>query len=269
MDYKKILIRAGLVAAAVWVTALMIPSWIAKAVAGALTLLGAGALYWLFNYTKRAQAIGSLLQEGTDTEEGRKAALAKLDAEFKKDDAQAVIAKAHLLAQEDPRAALTTLEGINLDKQIAPVAGQVRAMRAMFHLTLGEPQEARPLVDKLDLGKQQDVKTRAMFATVAAETWARTGNAQKAVDTLDLFNPEDPAIGEVRPQMWRARAFAYAAANDTKGVQRALKKLIDINPHLLGMFVGQKKMHPLLEREAKQLAIRSSVIPKKMQRQRI
>jgi hypothetical protein len=69
--------------------------------------------------------------------------------------------------------------------------------------------------------------------------------------------------------MWRARAFAYAATNDMKGAGRALRKLADMNPHLLGMFVGQKKIHPLLEREAKQIVMKLGVVPRKMVRQRM
>jgi hypothetical protein len=107
-----------------------------------------------------------------------------------------------------------------------------------------------------------------MFATVAGEAWARTGNAKKAVETLELFNPEDPEFADSRTQMLRARAFAYAATNDTKAMARSLKKLAEVNPHLLGMFVG-KKIHPLLEREAKQLLMRSGAMPKKMVRQRM
>jgi hypothetical protein len=134
---------------------------------------------------------------------------------------------------------------------------------------LGEVSEARKLADELDLGKQDDAKLRANFATVAAEAWARSGNAKKAIETLDLFNPEDPEYAELRPQMWRARAFAYAATSDTKGVGRALRKLGDINPHLLAMFVGQKKIHPLLEREAKQIVTKMGVVPRKVVRQRM
>ena len=92
---------------------------------------------------------------------------------------------------------------------------------------------------------------------------------KKAVDTLDLFNPEDPEMGEMKAQLWRARAFAYASTNDVKGISRALKKLADINPHLLGMFVGQKKIHPLLEKEAKQIVMRMGVVPRKMVRQKM
>lgn len=266
-DMSKIYVRGGAVVAVVWVVALIVRHWIGYAVAGALTVAGAVALVWLNQYMKKTRRLGAILQ-GADTEEGRKAALARLDTDFKKGDTQAVLAKAQLLMQEDPRAALATLESVNLEKELAPVAGQVRAMRAMIHLTLGETQEARALADKLDLGKQQEPKMRVMFAAVAAESWARTGLGRKAVDTLELFNPEAPDMGDMRAQLWRSRAFAYAAVNDSKGIARAVKKLADINPHLLGMFVGQKRVHPLLEREAKAVVMRLGVVPRKMVRQR-
>jgi hypothetical protein len=217
---------------------------------------------------KRSEALGAILK-GAETEEGRKAALAQLETGFKKKDSQAVLAKAQLQMQEDPRKALETLESVNTDKLIGPMADQFRAMRAMLHLTLGETAQARALADELDLGKQQEPKTRAMFATVAGEAWARTGQAKKALETLELFNPEDPEFNEVRAQMWRARAFAYAAQNDMKGVSRSLKRLGDMNAQLLGMFIGQKKIHPLLEREAKQIVMRMGAMPRKIVRQKM
>lgn len=272
MDLKKIYVRAGLILAGIWITGIAIQSWahtwIPLAVSAVLTVAAIAGLIWLDRYMKKSQALGALLK-GADTEEGRQDALKRLDTDFKSGDTQALLAKAQLQMQQDPRAALATLESINLEKQMAPVAAQVRAMRAMIHLTLGETQEARMLVEKLDLGKQQDAKTRAMFAAVASEAWARTGNAQKANDTLDLFNTEDEELGEMRAQLLRSRAFAAAANNDIKAVGRALKKLSDMSPHLLGMFVGQKKIHPLLEREAKQLVMKSGMVPRKVVRQRM
>jgi hypothetical protein len=269
VDLKKIYLRVGIVAAVIWVVALIIPSWIPKAGAGALSVVAVGAIFWLQRYVQKSQKLGALLK-GADTEEGRKEALEKIDAQFKKGDTQAVIAKAQLQMQDDPRAALATLEAINLEKELGPIAGQVRAMRAMIHLTLGETAEARALADKLELGKQQDAKMRVTFATVAGEAWARSGQGKKAVDTLDLFNPEAPENAELKAQMWRARAFAYAAVNDMKGVSRSLKKLADINPHLLGMFLPpQKKVHPLLEREAKQMVSRLGIVQRKMVRQKM
>lgn len=267
VDLKKIGVRVGLVVAVAWVIAIIVRHWSGYAVAGVFTAVLAGVGVWLIRYMKKSEALGELLR-GAETEGGRKAALEKLAAGFNKKDSQAVLAKAQLEMQEDPRKALATLEAVKLDKVLGPVADQFRAMRAMIHLTLGETAEARALADELDLGKQQEHKTRATFATVAGEAWARTGQAKRAVETLELFNPEDPAFAELRAQMWRARAFAYAGSNDMKGVSRALKKLGDMNPTLLGMFIGPKRIHPLLEREARQLATRLGATPRKIVRQK-
>ena len=255
----------GLLVAVLWAVAVAIHHWIAFAVAGTLTAVIIGAGFWLVRYMKKSEALGALLR-GADTDEGRKAALSQLEG--MKGDSQALLARAQLEMQEDPRKALATLESAELSKMMGPMADQFRAMRAMIHLTLGEPAPARALADELDLGKQQDAKTRAMFATVAAEAWARSGQAKKAVETLELFNPEDPEFAEMKTQMWRARAFAYAGTNDMKGAGRALRKLADMNPHLLGMFIGSKKIHPLLEREAKQIVMRMGAAPKRVVRQR-
>jgi hypothetical protein len=265
VDLKKIGFRVGLLVLVIWAIAIAVRHWIGFAVAGALTLVIAGVGVWLVRYMKKSEALGALLR-GADTDEGRKAAITQLEG--MKGDSQALLARAQLEMQEDPEKALKTLESAELGKMMGPMADQFRAMRSMIHLTLGQTAEARALADELDLGKQQDAKTRAMFATVASEAWARSGQAKKAVETLELFNPEDPEFAEMKTQMWRARAFAYAGANDMKGAGRALRKLADVNPHLLGMFIGTKKVHPLLEREAKQIVMRLGAAPRRVVRQR-
>lgn len=272
LDLKKIFTRIGLVVVLLWAVAGALwsvwHSWVPFAVVGAITVTIAGAGVWVTRFMKKQQALGALLQ-GADTEEGRKAALATLASDYKAGDTQATLARAQLEMQEDPKKAKETLESINLSKQLGPVADQVRSMRAMIHLTLGETKEARALVDAMEMGKQEDVKTRAMFATVAAETWGRTGQAKKAIEMLDLFNPDDPELQEMRVQIWRARAFAYAGNNDMKGAGRALRKLMDMNPQLLGMFALGKKVHPILQHEAKQLLMKSGAVQRKMVRQRM
>jgi hypothetical protein len=265
VDLKKIGFRVGLLVLVLWAIAIAVRHWIGFAVAGALTVVIAGVGVWLVRYMKKSEALGALLR-GADTDEGRKAAIAQLSG--MKGDSQALLARAQLEMQEDPEKALATLESADLGKMMGPMADQFRAMRSMIHLTLGQTAEARALADELDLGKQQDAKTRAMFATVASEAWARSGQAKKAVETLELFNPEDPEFAEMKTQMWRARAFAYAGTNDMKGAGRALRKLADVNPHLLGMFIGTKKVHPLLEREAKQIVMRLGAAPRRVVRQR-
>jgi hypothetical protein len=271
VDLTKIYVRVALVLAVVWAIAGIVTRWtvIPLYVAGALTVAAVGAGIWLRGYVRKSRALGALLKSAGETEEGRQEALRKLGTDFKKGDVQAAIARSQLEMQDDPRKALATLESIDLAKQLSPVADQVRCTRATIHLQLGELQEARVLVDKLELGKQQEPKTRAMFAAVAAETWGRTGESKKAVELLELYNPEDPEYGEMRIQMWRSRAFAYAGSGDMKGAVRALKKLSEVNPQLLGMFVAAKKVHPLLQQEAKQLLMRSGAVQRRMVRQKM
>ena len=54
-----------------------------------------------------------------------------------------------------------------------------------------------------------------------------------------------------------------------KAVSRSLKKLLEMSPQLLGMFVGTKKVHPMLQQEAKQILMRSGAVPRKMVRQKM
>ena len=271
IDLKKIALRVLPIALVIWLVAIGLAHWsiIPVIVAAALTAVALGAGVWFVAYVKKSRRLGAILRSAGETEQGRQDALKQLETGFKKGDVQAAIARAQLQMQEDPRAGLATLEAIDLGKQLAPVADQVRCMRATIHLQLGELPEARALVDKMEIGKQQDVKTRAMFAVVAAETWGRTGQAKKAIELLDVFDPEDSELAEMRVQMWRARAFAAAGAGDMRAAGRALRKLGGINAQLLGMFIGAKKVHPMLQQEAKQLVMRSGAVPRKMVRQKL
>ncbi len=270
LDLKKVFLRVGGVIALLWVVATVLAHWTAIPlfVAGGLTVAALALAIWFTRYVNKSRALGALLRSASETEEGRQDALKKLESGYKKGDVQATLARAQLEMQEDPRKALATLESVDLGKQVGPIADQVRCTRATIHLQLGDLQAARALVDKMDLGKQQEPKTRAMFAAVAAESWGRTGQAKKAVELLEVFNPEDPDLAEMRIQMWRARAFAYAGAGDMKSASRSLRKLVDMSPQLLGMFVTAKKVHPMLQQEAKQMLMRSGALPRKVVRQK-
>ncbi len=223
VDLRKSFLRVGGVLAVLWVLAIVFSRWsfIPVIAAGALTVAAIGLGFWVVRYVNKSRELGALLRSAGQTESGRRDALKRLETDFKKGDVQAVLARAQLEMQEDPRQALLTLESVDLSKQLGPVADQVRCTRATIHLQLGQVQEARALVDQLELGKQQEPKTRAMFAAVAGEAWGRTGQGKKAVELLEVFNPDEPGYSEMRVQMWRARAFAYAGAGDMKGASRA------------------------------------------------
>lgn len=275
MNLRALAIRIGIPAAIAWVIALVIPGWIPKVIVGVLTLVVVGFSVWGLRFAKRSQKVAQIVREA-DTAEARKDAITKLETDFKKDDAAAVFAKAQLQLQEDPRAALRTLETIKLDKGVlsAVVADEARVQRAMIHLMLGETDEARALSDMIDMSRHKEPKARAMMAAIVGEAWARTGQAKRAVELLETFDPADEAFADLRPQLLRARAFAYAWANNMKLMKQTLRALSGLNPQFLSGFITKKKhpmgvspkgVHPVLEKEAFDMVMRSGAMPRKME----
>ncbi len=272
-NLRKIAIRVGGPLVVGWVIAFFIPHWSAKLVMGVITVGIAGVALWALRYAKKSRAVVDILKNA-DTPEGRKDALQKLESDFKKDDAAAVFARAQLEMQEDPKKALKTLEQINLSKVMAHVADEARAQRAMIHLVLGETDEARQLVDPIDLSRHQDARSRATLTAIIGEAWARSGQAKRAVELLEKIDPADSAYEDLAPQLLRSRAFAFAWANDTKQMKNALRQLKGINVQYLMGFVTKKKnpmgvaargVHPLLEKEAFEMVMKSGAVQRKME----
>ncbi len=271
---KGLLLRLGLPLLAVWFLGALIAGFslsttvqaIALGLPGALTLAAIGLLVWVARQARKARGVAGILSK-VETKDERQAALAELETKYKGNDPTAIFARAQLLLQEDPKKALGVLETINLGKVMANVADEARGQRAMIHLMLGEVAPARDLADGIQLARHQDARSRAMLASVVAEAWARSGQAKRAVDTLSVIDAEDPELVQLRPQLLRAQAYAFAHSDDLKGARRVLRKLADQDPRLLGGFIN-KKTHPLLQREAKKLLEQSGALPRKMQVQR-
>ncbi|MBW2454940.1 MAG: tetratricopeptide repeat protein [Deltaproteobacteria bacterium] len=276
-NLKKVGLRVGIPVLVAWVIAFAIPGWIPKAVVGVLTLVVLGIVGWVWRFASKSKAVAEIVR-AADTAEGRKAALEKLDSDFKSGDTAATFAKAQLQMQEDPREALTTLETIRLDKVMAPAADEARSQRAMIHLMLGETDKARVLVDQVDLSRHKDHRIRATLASVVAEGWARTGQARKAVELLDNFDPSDESFADLRPQLYRSLAFAYAWSNQTKKMKQVLRKMKQVNVQLLMGFITKRKnpqgvpskgIHPVLEKEAFALVMKSGAVPRRTQVKRM
>lgn len=271
---KALLTRLGIPLLAAWVLGGLIAGIaqsavvrsIALAVPALLTLGALGLVVWFVRQAKRAQGVASILSK-VETKDERQAALAELDAKYKGNDPTAVFAKAQLLLQEDPRKALEALETINLNKVMGNVADEARGQRAMIHLMLGEVAPARDLADGIQLARHQDARSRAMLTAVVAEAWARSGQAKRALDTLSVIDADDKELVQLRPQLLRAQAYAFAHTDDLKAARRALRRLADQDPRLLMGFMT-KKTHPLLQKEARKLLEQSGVVPRKMQIQR-
>lgn len=273
LNLKSLGIRVGIPVLVGWVVAFAIGGWIPLVVVGVLTAVVAGILIWVLMFAQRSRKVAQIVQKA-DSKEARKEAIAELETSFKKDDTAAIFAKAQLQMQEDPRAALRTLETIKLDKVMAPMADEARAQRALIHLMFGETDDARALADAVTMSQHKEPKTRAMLAAIVGEAWARSGQAKKAVELLGTFDPDDAVYEELKPQMLRARAFAFAWANDTKQMKATLRKLQAVNVQYLMGFVTKKKnpggvpprgVHPLLEKEAYDMIVRSGAAPRKME----
>lgn len=272
-NLKKLGVRLGIPVLVLWIGAFILNGPIPKIVVGVITVALAGLALWAMRFARRSRAVAEIVRD-VDSPEARKQALSRLDTDFKKDDTAAIFAKAQLLMQEDPRQALATLETIKLEKVMAPVADEARIQRAMLHLILGETDEARQLADGVDLSRHKETKTRAMMAAIIGEAWARSGQAKRAVEILETFDPEDDAFAELRPQLLRSRAFAYAWASNTKQMKQTLRRLSQLNPQFLSGFITRKKVpggvspkgiHPLLEKEAFEMVMKSGMIPRRME----
>jgi hypothetical protein len=264
LDAKTLGLRIGIPIAIAWVIAIFIRHWIAFTVVGILTAAAIGLIVFALTFTRKTQKVQEIVT-GAKTKEERQAAIEKLETEFKKGDAAAIFAKAQLQMQEDPQAALTTLEAIDLQKVAAPIADEARAQRAMLHLLLAEPQKGRVLVDAIDLQRHNDQKSKATLAAVMCEAWARTGNAKRALEILDLFDLNDAALADVKPGLLRARVFAYGATDNIKDARTAMHQLAKLDPRIVAGF-AQKGVHPLVVKEAKKILERSGMLPKQVVR---
>jgi tetratricopeptide (TPR) repeat protein len=277
LEPKKLALRIGVPLAIIWIIAFAISGWIPKAVAGAVTLAVAGLVIWVLRTVNKTRAVADIIRTA-DTPEARKEALTKLETQFDKDDPAAVFARAQIELQEgEPRKALATLETIRLEKVMPPVADEARAQRAMIHLVLGETDEAKALCEKVDLTRHKEPKSRATIAAIVGEAWARSGQAKKAVELLETIDVNDATYADLKPQLLRSRAFAYAWANDTKKMKQVLRALSAINAQYLASFITKKKIpggvppkgvHPLLEKEAFEMITRSGMMPRKMEYRR-
>jgi hypothetical protein len=94
------------------------------------------------------------------------------------------------------------------------------------------------------------------------------------VELLETLDLNDDVYADLRPQLLRARAFAYAWASDSKQMKQVLRRLSQINPQYLMGFITRKKnpagvnprgVHPLLEKEAYEMVTRSGAVPRKME----
>lgn len=235
---KKTLATGGGIVILVWLTALLTGSKIVVGIVAVLTLALAGLLVYALRQFNKQKAVYALLKDGQASPEARRAALEQLAAQDPQaQDLLNAIAKAQLQAQDDPDAALKTLEGIDLQKAPQEAADQVRVFRAQILLFKNRAREARDLADQVNVPATGPVEGRAMMAAVVAEAWARTGKFKEALVLLEEFKPDNAELGQTKPFILFARVFAFFAAGQKERAAKDLKALMAIDVNMLGRFV--------------------------------
>lgn len=234
-------IYGGIGAAVVagWVFAVLLLPYVGYWGIGAMAVLtiAVGGLFgYAWNlYQKQARLLGIL--RGATDDAGRKAALEALSGDEK--DAMSALAKAQLVAREDPKAAIDVLEKIDIAKAPSVAQDEVRAFLAQLYLFTGRIRDARALTDAIKLDKAAVAKSRLLYAALQAEALARTGEAGEAKKILETYKPEGPDAAEVAPMLYRAQVYTFFATKNRGLARKALSALAQIDPNLVAPFLAK------------------------------
>lgn len=247
-------IYGGMVAAvaAGWVFAVLLVPYVSYwglVVMGALTAAVGGLFFYAWNLYQKQTRLLSILRGATD-EEGRKNALAALSGDEK--DAMSALAKAQLVAREDPKAAIEILEKIDVAKAPTVAQDEVRAFLAQLYLFTGRIRDARDLTDQIKLDKAAVAKSRLLYAALQAEALARTGDAAEAKKILETYKPEGPDAADVAPMLYRAQVYTFFATKNRGLAKKAMLALASGDPNLIAPFL-QKGTSPEMQAAAREV----------------
>lgn len=235
-----IVAQIGAALVALWVFAFLLVPYLGYWGVGGvavLTVAAAGFGIYLYTLTQRSRRVVEILKSATD-DASRKAAIEKL-AEGKDNDAVAALARAQLVARDDPKQAMEILEGIDIAKAGAMAEDEVRANLAYLYLIHNRAKDARPLVDKLKLDRGPTTKVKAMYAAVTAETFARTGSAVEAKKIVESYRADDPEVGELAPMLLRAQVFTFFGTKNRGLARNAMRALALVDPNHLAAFLAK------------------------------
>lgn len=253
-----------------WITALMMMPTIGYwgvGVVGALTLAALGLAIYVLRLTRKQREILDIMR-AAQGDSGRKDAIERLATGADKDALKA-LARAQLLAQEDPHKALAALEAIDIAKAPSVVQDEIRSQLAMMYLFMGRPKEARPLADEIKIERQPEAKSKAKYAATVAEAFARTGKHDDAKKLLDEYKADDPTwAAEVGPLLYRAQVYTYVATKNRGLAKKALDRLIAIDPNMVAPFV-QKNVRPELQKLALSALQDAGLAPRQQMKMRM
>lgn len=251
---KKRLIWIGAGLAFLWIIAITSGSLVFQIIMGVITLLALAVLAWGYRMVRKQRSLISTLQGAQQSPEARRAALAKLEEGKDAKKPEMVFARAQLLAQDDPKAALSLLEKSAMKDFPAAMQDDVALLKTQLYLTSGRTQDARKTADYMNLDNPDRAQIRPMAATIVAEAWARTGKHKEALELLTTVKLPKKDAEQLELQMRVVRVFAKFAGNQRNLARTELVELADADINQLGRFVlPQFRVHPELVKLARQV----------------
>lgn len=251
---KKRLIWIGAGLAFLWIIAITSGSMVFQIIMGVITLLALAVLAWGYRMVRKQRSLISTLQGAQQSPEARRAALAKLEEGKDAKKPEMVFARAQLLAQDDPKAALSLLEKSAMKDFPAAMQDDVALLKTQLYLTSGRTQDARKTADYMNLDNPDRAQIRPMAATIVAEAWARTGKHKEALELLTTVKLPKKDAEQLELQMRVVRVFAKFAGNQRNLARTELVELADADINQLGRFVlPQFRVHPELVKLARQV----------------
>ena len=249
---KKTLIMIGVATVLIWAFAIQTGSTVLMIIVGVLTALVAGVLIWALRMLRKQRGMVGLLQGATASPDARREALAKLSAQKDANSPVTVFARAQLLAQDDPKAALALLEPVGIKGYQAAMQDDVALLMTQLYLGLGRTADARKTADTMNLDNPDRKQMRPMAASLVAEAWARTGKPKDALALLDTIELPKKDREQLELQLRVVRVFAKFAANQRGPARSELQALADEDVNYLGRFImPQFRVHPELQKLAR------------------
>jgi hypothetical protein len=249
---RKTWLWIGGITIAVWAFAINTGSTVVLVVVGTLTAVLAGVLLYALRTIRKHKSTVSLLQGAIASPEARKEALAKLSEGKDASSPTNLFARAQLMAQDEPQAALKLLVSVELKSYHPSMQDDVSLLQTQLCLRLGRTGDARKAADVMNLDNPQRKEIRPLAASIVAEAWARAGKPKEALALLETIELPKKDAEQIELQMRVARIFARFAANQRAQARSELAALADDDPNQLGRFVlPQFRVHPELQKLAR------------------
>ncbi len=252
---RKTLIYAAIIFAALWAFAIHTDSLVVEIIVGVLTALAIGVLLYAWRIVRKQRGLVATLQGATGTAEARREALAKLEADKDAGAPTHLFARAQLMAQDDPKAALALLDQKDLKSYPAAMQDDVATLKTQLLLAMGRTQDARKVAETINLDNPQRKQMRTLSGVFVAEAFARAGKPKDALALLDTLEPPEKDAEQIEIQKRVVRVFAKFAMNQRAAARTELVALANEDVNHLGRFLApQFRVHPELQKLARQVA---------------